>query len=127
MAGTELGGVPVSPPGAMSQRTDRQPIRDIPASYYGEGKELREIQQGAPMAAVPAPRPVDLFAPTERPDEPVTAGVDMGDGPGSEVMQLPQQVAGGPGTLADKMRRLAMADQSGDAQRMLAIAERLGW
>lgn len=124
-----MGGIPVSAPGAMSSRTDlaRQPIRDIPASYYGEGKEMREIQAGAPMAAVPPPRPPDLFARTERPDEPITAGVRMGDGPGPEVMQLPQQVAGGPGTLADKVRRLAQVDQSGDAQRLLAIAERLGW
>lgn len=129
MAGVELGGVPVSPPGAMSQRTDlaRQPIRDIPAAYYGEGKEMREIQSGAPMAAVPPPRPIDLFSPTERPDEPVTAGVDYGAGPGSEVLAGPGVQADAPGSLTEKMRRLAQTDPSGDVQRLLAIAERLGW
>jgi hypothetical protein len=30
-----------------------------------------------------------LTAPTERPDEPVTAGSDLGDGPDSSVLNLP--------------------------------------
>lgn len=125
-----MGGIPVSAPGAMSTRTDlaAQPVRDIPASYWGEGKELREIQAGAPMAAVPPPRPIDLFAPTERPDEPVTAGADMGPGPGSEILPVQSQNSpGAPGSLADKVRRMAAVDASGDSQRLLAIAERLGW
>ena len=128
---SEMGGIPVSAPGSMSTRTDlgaRQPVRDIPASYWGEGEELRAIQSAAPMAAIPPPQPIGLFAPTERPDEPVTSGVDMGPGAGSEVLAAPStNAAGAPGTLSDKVRRMVAVDSSGDAARLLAITERLGW
>lgn len=125
---TEMGGLPVSAPGAMSSRTDQQPVRNIPASYWGEGEELKAIQAAAPMAAVPPPRPADLFARTERPDEPITSGVDLGPGPGSDVLaQMPVDAYGAPGTMADKLRRMAQHDPSGDTERLLAIAERLGW
>jgi len=40
-----------------------------------------------PMAGV-----VPLTAPTQRPDEPVTAGVDVGPGPGREILGLKNPV-----------------------------------
>lgn len=92
----------VSGPGALSQRTDTggQPIRNLPDPQYGEATAYREQQKGAPLAAQgptptpsapsggpgldpmaePAP-PTPLFAPTQRPDEPVTAGAPLGPGP----------------------------------------------
>lgn len=80
---------PVSGPGALSQRTDggpadSQPIRSLPDAEYGANKEFREIQQGAPLFAQPEPpsAPSGLFAPTDRPDEPVTAGIASGPGAG---------------------------------------------
>lgn len=95
---------PVSGPGPLSQRTDGgpgQPIRSMPAAYYGERQEMNDIQAGAPMAqgqmpaggpvplpnastppAAPMTPPTPLTAPTERPDEPITAGVPIGPGPG---------------------------------------------
>lgn len=85
---------PVSGPGALSARTDggpadRQPMRALPDAQYGEAKEFREIQQGAPMYAESAPSaPPGLFAPTERPDEPVTSGI--ASGPGDGPIALPQ-------------------------------------
>lgn len=98
----------VSGPGALSQRTDggpgknngRQPIQDLPDAGYGEQAEFRSIQQGAPIQKVAAPSagapggapsgplPPPLDAPTSRADEPVTAGVDIGAGPGSDVLGL---------------------------------------
>ena len=92
---------PVSGPGALSQRTDGgQPARYMSGGQYGEGQELMELQTSAPMSKgpkVPAPRPsagsrrpsggggelTSLFAPTERPMEPLTAGAPFGPGPNS--------------------------------------------
>jgi hypothetical protein len=95
----------VSGPGAMSQRTDggpsvdnpKQAARYISGGSYGDGQEMMAIQQAAPMAEAPGvptgmpmdlPEPVPFGAPTQRPDEPVTAGNPMGPGPGPEVMGL---------------------------------------
>lgn len=92
-----------SGPGRFSRRTDgRQPVRDLSNAAYGENQEFREIQQGAQMAASgeqvasaatfdPAALPTGFGAPSEFPDMPITAGVDMGAGPGSDVLGLPAQ------------------------------------
>lgn len=83
---------PVSGPGALSQRTDggpadRQAMRALPNAAYGENKEFQQIQAGAAMAEDPGvPMPMGIDAPSARPGEPVTAGADMGAGPGSEVL-----------------------------------------
>ena len=85
----------VSGPGSLSRRTDGGPIqgaKEIPGGgKYGERKELAELQSGAamqgnptpsmPSPSVPAPQQLtNLFAPTERPDEPLTAGAPFGPG-----------------------------------------------
>ena len=89
----------VSGPGKFSVRTD------LPASEnYGDRKAMAEQIAGAPTARTPdvrglptgqvqaaaqaAPQPpvTELFAPTQRPDEPITSGVAVGPGPGPEVM-----------------------------------------
>jgi hypothetical protein len=85
-------------PGKFSKRTD------LPSSYYGEGVETASVKSGAPLAstrgvadnvggrpvgapAVSAPV-TELFAPTERPEEPITAGIDRGPGPGSSALAM---------------------------------------
>lgn len=40
---------------------------------------------------MPRTEPVPLGAPTDRPGEPVTAGVPVGPGPGAEVLGLPDE------------------------------------
>jgi hypothetical protein len=89
----------VSGPGKFSVRTD------LPASQnYGDRKAMAEQIAGAPTARTPdvrglptgqvqaaaqaAPQPpiTELFAPTQRPNEPITSGVAVGPGPGPEVM-----------------------------------------
>lgn len=81
---------PVSGPGPLSQRTDGGPaqaMRDLPNAAYGEQKNFQEIQAGAPMAqANPLASIVGLGAPTQRPDEPITAGSPSGPGPGTEAL-----------------------------------------
>lgn len=81
---------PVSGPGRFSQRTDKQgqPQRQLGNAAYGEQKEFADIQGGARMAqggGMPAmPKVTGLSEPTQRPDEPVTAGAPSGPGGGLE-------------------------------------------
>jgi hypothetical protein len=79
-----------SGPGKFSKRTDRQGAKQLPNAAYGEQKQFQAEQAGAPMARTPNPMAdvVPLTAPSRRPDEPVTAGVDAGPGPGSEILGL---------------------------------------
>ena len=83
-----------SGPGPYAKRTDRQGARRLPNAAYGEQKEFQAQQMSAPMAKSnqQAPNPmasvIPFNAPTRRPDEPVTAGVDAGPGPGSEILGL---------------------------------------
>jgi hypothetical protein len=62
---------------------------------------------------IPMAMPTELMAPTQRPDEPITAGIDIGEGPGSEIMNLPPSRE--PDILSI-MQRLAQADPSGDSE-----------
>jgi len=86
----------VSGPGPFSQRTDikGQPQRDLGNAAYGEQKEFSDIQGGAKMnrgsmgGGMPSmdamPKVTGLSEPTQRPDEPVTAGAPSGPGAGLE-------------------------------------------
>lgn len=104
---------PVSGPGSMSRRTDgKQPTMNITGGAYGEGKDLREIQSSAPMKQVqggarPQNKVTPLFAPTERPNEPVTSGMPFGAGP--------NQIPGGGTTIKPTLRQTILkALQSSD-------------
>jgi hypothetical protein len=114
---------PISGPGALSQRTDggpTQPAKYISGLPYGEGQTTYDQQTSAPMAGrnttqptLQLPEPTPLMAPTERPDEPVTAGIDSGPGPGSEVMMdRPNQSY----TLTQTLQQLIKYDPSGDTE-----------
>lgn len=114
---------PVSGPGALSQRTDggpTQPAKYISGLPYGEGQATYDQQTAAPMAsgsaaqpAIQLPEPTPLMAPSERPDEPITAGIDIGPGPGSEVMMdRPNQSY----TLTQTLQQLIKYDPSGDTE-----------
>lgn len=74
---------------------DGQPNRYISGMPYGQGQATMQQQQSAPMSAGPAmPQgtPIGtLLDPTNNPSEPITAGVDFGAGPGSEV--LPKNIS----------------------------------
>lgn len=91
---------PVSGPGALSRRTDGGPADSqaasrLPDAKYGEQKDFQEIQGGAPMAQAPAPpNLIPLDAPSARPDEPVTAGADAGEGPDSSSLGIPSEDQG---------------------------------
>jgi hypothetical protein len=78
-------------PGKFSVREDLPPSKE-----YGERKQMEEIIGGAAtspsgsaaqkISTAPMEPVTSLFAPSQRPDEPVTAGIAMGDGPGPEAL-----------------------------------------
>lgn len=114
-------------PGKYAKRTD------IPSSGYGEGVATKAIQQGAPMAKTRGAgdpklgRPsnaltniVPLDAPTQRPEEAITTGVDIGPGPGSQVLGMQM----GNVKLSDTLAKMLPYDPTGDTaalyQQLLA-------
>ena len=95
--GTDRRALNVPPP-ARNTQDNTQAVRRIPGMPYGEQQELVEQQQAAPLPkagvqqAQPQPvrRPIpqmDVFAQTQRPSEPVTAGLPFGPG----INPQPQQ------------------------------------
>lgn len=135
---------PVSGPGALSKRTDTgQPSRYMSGGPYGEGQELMELQSSAPMAEAPKLSPgrlrnrsggggsaaggvggglTPLFAPTERPQEPLTAGAPFGPGPSPRPMPTVRR-----GTLASALSKLAAYDDSGAIARWYRMSQMRGW
>jgi hypothetical protein len=113
---------PVSGPGALSARTDggamegmTQPQQDYTGFNYGQNSEIAAQQSGAPLAGnnVPGFNFTPLTAPSQRPAEPITAGINMGEGGGTELMSgMPNYAP----TLVDTLKRLAQFDPSGDAE-----------
>lgn len=77
-------------PGKYATRTDNLQMGSL---AYGEGVETQAIKSGAPLAKTQDVRPqpiTELYAPTERPEEPITAGIDRGEGPGSSALMMNQ-------------------------------------
>ena len=107
---------PVSGPGALSQRTDMMTNSD--PKVYGDRKATEELMASAPMARqqpMPQPNVTGLFAPTEMPNEPVTAGNPLGEGPGPEALNLPARTFNPTQILS----RLAESDPSGEIDMIL--------
>lgn len=93
----------VSGPGKFSKRTDGLSFQ---STEYGSGVENTALKASAPLAKTPDVRPTSrsemgmapsqlepvtpLYAPSQRPDEPITAGIAMGPGPGPEIMGAAQ-------------------------------------
>jgi hypothetical protein len=92
-------------PGKFSTRTDKL---EMGSTAYGEGVETQAIKSGAPLAKTGDVRPAragdvreaatqapvtELYAPTQRPEEPITAGIDRGPGPGSSALAMQSQFA----------------------------------
>ena len=99
-------------PGKFSTRTDKL---ELGSTAYGEGVETQAIQSGAPLAktgdvnparagdvrqaAMQAPA-TGLFAPTERPEEPITTGIDMGAGAPAKALMMQKSITKTSDTLA---------------------------
>ena len=110
-------------PGKYSTRTDNL---QMGSTAYGEGVETQAIKSGAPLSTTPDTRPAragdvreaamqepvtELFAPSQRPDEPITAGIDMGEGPGANAMMMRSQMTE---KYSDTLAKLLPYDVSGE-------------
>ena len=93
-----------------------QPARYVSGLPYGEGQATMQQQTSAPMSGtgqIPAMEmPVPLMAPSARPDEPITAGIDLGDGPGSQAVATPNRAP----SLMETIRSLIQYDPTGDTE-----------
>lgn len=113
---------------------------DYTGFSYGMNKAVNEQRQAAPLKSadnnarvVPAaarqfPEVIPLDAPTQRPEQPVTAGGMLGDGGGEDILGLPpvspvMQYDSGINTI----RALYLQDPNNqDLKRMLEYADRMG-
>lgn len=108
---------PVSGPSALSKRTDGGPTQGakyVPGLPYGQGQQTYANQVAAPMQgnSYAQEMPTELMAPSNRPNEPVTSGVDIGPGAGSEALQLPSRQA----SLSATLQELIKYDPTGEAE-----------
>ena len=98
---------------------------------YGQEQALVQAQEAQPLPQQdPYERvlqaasqfgfsPVGLDAPTERPNEPITAGLSTGPGPGPEAIGRRQN-------LSDLLNRARAETSSPVIERMLEEARRMG-
>lgn len=108
---------------SYSNRTDlNNPVKKLPITAatgqtYGEAGAQRQAQKAVPMGAPQPPQaaqqqqrqplPVTpLTAPTERPDEPITAGNPLGAGPGMDVLPQPMPMGTAPGSRQDLINQV---------------------
>jgi hypothetical protein len=144
---------PVSGPGAHSARTDGQAISTAPGQDYGAAKQQALAQQTQPMAAAPQMPPApdvpdpsgqtqgqvapqysggEFGAPSQRPNEPVTHGVDIGPGGGSAFLNLgngaPQSTfAQTDGSMTRLLSQLSASDTTGVLADLLQNAAAGGY
>lgn len=111
-----------SGPGKYAVRSDKLTMG---STSYGEGKETQEIKSSQPLATTPDVKgarasdvreaatqaPVtELFAPTERVGEPVTAGIDLGPGPGANALMMAKVTA----KTSDALAKMLPFDTTGE-------------
>jgi hypothetical protein len=111
-----------SGPGKYAKRLDR-----MPANFYGDQKQTAEIASGAPIATTPSTRPTPaseikqaatmgevtpLFAPTQRPTEPITNGIDSGAGAGADALMMQSKFA--QQKVSDALAQMLPYDSTGE-------------
>jgi len=110
---------PVSGPGRLARRTDQgQPVRLPTGQPYGARAALQAQQQAAPMAAAPPPGPAlapapapagplpSVFRPTDRPNEPITAGIPIGAGSNGPAPAYPDPNSEDPALVLQALFRV---------------------
>jgi hypothetical protein len=115
----------VSGPGPYAKRTDLA----YQSESYGDGVAYDAAKSGAPLAKAQkspmlseAPSvsgtaraqgpSVGLYDRTNRPEEPVTSGIDIGEGPGSEALVMQSKFA--QEKLSNTLAKMLPYDQTGE-------------
>lgn len=115
------GGARTGTPGtAYTNRTDlntpKLPVQTATGQEYGMATQQANAQRAVPMApqATPLPQPGSMpyISPTERPNEPVTSGIDYGPGPGADAL----------GTAPRNLPTLQQLSSNGGSQLMDQLA-----
>lgn len=111
-----------SGPGKFSTRTDNL---QMGSTSYGEGVQTQAIQSGASLSKTPDIRPAragdvreaatqapvtGLYAPSERPNEPITSGIDAGPGVGSSGLMMTKSTV----KLSDSLALMLPYDNTGE-------------
>jgi hypothetical protein len=109
----------VSGPGPYAKRTDLE----YQSQSYGDGVAYDAAKSAAPLERapkspmlseapqVPTATPItELYAPTQRPNEPITAGIDMGPGAGSSALQMTKVT----NKLSDSLAAMLPYDNTGE-------------
>lgn len=111
-----------SGPGKYAKRIDR-----MPSNFYGDTAETAQLASGAPLAKTPDVRPAPasqvkqaasmgevtpLFAPSSRPTEPITNGIDSGPGEGSNALMMQSKFANRK--MSDILAEMIPYDQTGE-------------
>lgn len=127
------GGSRQGKPGAAyANRKDLQAPKAPTGMPYGAHKAEIDAQRAVPLAAAPSlPAPGnppagagggaalgDFTRPTDRPTEPITAGLPMGAGPGPEALSTvgPQADA-----IGGQLRALYAANPNNDILRLIEL------
>ena len=142
---TPRNPAPVSGPGRLSRRTDGGPAQvnaQMTGMAYGDNEDFMEIQDGAAMSATPKVKGVvqvpqgsstgamsamsgggatPLFSDTQRPNEPVTAGVNFGPGASASRMQ-PKSNTNSP-SMVDTLKRVGEYTNDPFVQKLIMLAE----
>lgn len=127
------GGRRAGKPGVgYAQRTDLNIVRKqtVPGQQYGQQAAQQAAMSAVPMGTPVAPSPAGgtgaapaappppltpLSAASARPDEPVTAGLPLGPGPGPEVL--------GADVEMDELRALYLAYPSEELREIIEALE----
>jgi hypothetical protein len=95
------------------------------STAYGEGVETQAIKSGAPLSTTPDTRPAragdvreaaaqgpvtELYAPTERPEEPITSGINLGAGLGASTLMMTKATA----KTSDALEKMLPFDTTGE-------------
>lgn len=118
-----------SGPGDKATRTDQLKIG---SAFYSD--DTAEISTAAPKSKTrgsadnvggrPRETLVPLFADTQRKDEAATAGVDVGDGPGSSALMMQSQFANNK--VSDSLAELLPYDSTGEINILYQQAKARG-
>jgi hypothetical protein len=78
------------------------------------------VRAGQPVQQQQSNQVIPLTAPTQRPEEPVTAGAALGPGPGPEALRIPMQGMQGGTTGTSTVQNLASRPDASPQLKQLA-------
>lgn len=120
--GARLGTPGVAYPNRSDLSQNKQPLQAPTGMAYGQHKAAIDAQRavGLPEQQDPAAGLIGLHAPTQRPNEPIHAGMPTGPGPGPEALGLPPGTGTAPtNPVADQLRALYLAYPNSDLAALI--------